>query len=92
MLDIDHHSEFPNSSETEEDPRVFLALAFARKLVMPIFLFITVLMNWDHPIILAAKVILILVGTKPRPFSVYLFIEQVKSYVLSHKMNVGIVI
>ncbi|GFY87206.1 pentatricopeptide repeat (PPR) superfamily protein [Actinidia rufa] len=82
MLGIDHHSELPNYSETEEDPHIFLALAFARKLVMPIFLFITVLMNWDHPIVLAAKMILILVGTKPRPFSVYLFIEQFRRQII----------
>ncbi|XP_057492174.1 uncharacterized protein LOC130777765 isoform X2 [Actinidia eriantha] len=82
MLGIDHHSELPNYSEMEEDPHIFLALAFARKLVMPIFLFITVLMNWDHPIVLAAKMILILVGTKPRPFSVYLFIEQLRRQII----------
>ncbi|CAL5325276.1 unnamed protein product [Camellia sinensis] len=72
----DHHFDLSNASDAEEDARNFLALA--RKLLLPVFLFLTVMMNWDHPIILATKIILILVGTKPSPFSVYLFIEQLR--------------
>ncbi|KAL6960563.1 hypothetical protein U1Q18_038326 [Sarracenia purpurea var. burkii] len=76
ILGDDHRLGLPNASEGEEDPHNFLA--FARKLLLPVFLFMTVLMNLDHPIILTTKVILILVGTKPSPFSVYLFIEQLR--------------
>ncbi|CAL5370102.1 unnamed protein product [Camellia sinensis] len=72
----DHHFDLSNASDAEEDARNFLALA--RKLLLPVFLFLTVMMNWNHPIILATKIILILVGTKPSPFSVYLFIEQLR--------------
>lgn len=62
-------------TDEEEDPQDVLVMV--RKLMLPAFLFVTVLVNWGHPIILVAKIILILFGTKPRPFSVYLFIEQV---------------
>uniref|UniRef100_A0A5B6YP04 Uncharacterized protein n=1 Tax=Davidia involucrata TaxID=16924 RepID=A0A5B6YP04_DAVIN len=78
-LDIlvdDHHVDLLGASDSEENPHIFLA--FARKLWLPVFLFLTVLMNWDHPIVLATKVILILLSTKPSPFSVYLFIEQLR--------------
>ncbi|XP_058188195.1 uncharacterized protein LOC131304813 isoform X3 [Rhododendron vialii] len=67
---------FRSPTDAEEDPEDVLILA--RKLLPPAFLFITVLVNWGHPVILVAKIILILLGTKPRPFSVYLFIEQLR--------------
>ncbi|CAK9161775.1 unnamed protein product [Ilex paraguariensis] len=75
-----HRDDLLAASGSEEDPHTILT--FARKLFVPVFLFATVFMNWGHPIILAAKVILILLGTKPSPFSVYLFIEQLRHEVL----------
>lgn len=50
---------------------------YVRKLWLPAFFFLTVLVNWDHPIILMTKVVLFLFSTKPSPLSVYVFIEQV---------------
>ncbi|KAI8533660.1 hypothetical protein RHMOL_Rhmol10G0026500 [Rhododendron molle] len=75
-LGDEHRVGFRSPTDAEEDPEDVLILA--RKLLPPAFLFITVLVNWGHPVILVAKIILILLGTKPRPFSVYLFIEQVE--------------
>ncbi|XAR51893.1 hypothetical protein NMG60_11006683 [Bertholletia excelsa] len=66
-----------------EDPHHFLA--FARKLLLPVCLIVTMLMNWDHPIILATKIILILIGTKPSPLSVYLFIEQLRRKIMHQR-------
>ncbi|XP_058188197.1 uncharacterized protein LOC131304813 isoform X5 [Rhododendron vialii] len=74
ILGDEHRVGFRSPTDAEEDPEDVLILA--RKLLPPAFLFITVLVNWGHPVILVAKIILILLGTKPRPFSVYLFIEQ----------------
>lgn len=78
ILGDEHRVGFRGPTDAEEDPDDVLILA--RKLLPPAFLFITVLVNWGHPVILVAKIILILLGTKPRPFSVYLFIEQVIHY------------
>ncbi|KAM7509890.1 hypothetical protein LguiB_008765 [Lonicera macranthoides] len=63
-----------DASDQEEDQIAFLI--FARKLLAPVFLVLTVWMNWGHPIILASKVLLILFTTKPSPFSVYIFVDQ----------------
>eukprot|EP00257_Ricinus_communis_P026708 XP_025014122.1 uncharacterized protein LOC8289814 isoform X2 [Ricinus communis] len=49
---------------------------YVRKLWLPAFFFLTVLVNWDHPIILMTKVVLFLFSTKPSPLSVYVFVEQ----------------
>jgi hypothetical protein len=76
ILGHDHRVGLPSPTDEEEDPQDVLVMV--RKLMLPAFLFVTVLVNWGHPIILVAKIILILFGTKPRPFSVYLFIEQLR--------------
>ncbi|KAA8530212.1 hypothetical protein F0562_004921 [Nyssa sinensis] len=78
-LDIlvdDHRVDSLGAPDSDEDLHNFLA--FAMKLWLPVLLFLTVLMNWDHPIILATRVTFILLSTKPSPFSVYLFIEQLR--------------
>uniref|UniRef100_A0A2P2LJR1 Uncharacterized protein MANES_17G115000 n=1 Tax=Rhizophora mucronata TaxID=61149 RepID=A0A2P2LJR1_RHIMU len=53
---------------------------FIRKFWLPILCFLTVWLNWDHPIILTIKVVLLLFSTKPSPLSVYVFVEQVRSH------------
>lgn len=73
---VDNHVNVLSTPELDEDPRAVWAIA--KKVWLPIILLATVLLNWEHPIILAAKVILILLGTKPSPFSVYVFVEQLR--------------
>lgn len=75
LLD-DHHLGLFSESDSEEDGRSLLMSL--RKLVVPLLLVITVLMNWGHPIIIAAKVTLILLTTKPSPLSVYVLVEQLR--------------
>ncbi|KAF5792419.1 hypothetical protein HanRHA438_Chr09g0417781 [Helianthus annuus] len=53
-------------------------MIFAKKLMVPIALLLIVWMNWNYPVILGVKVILILLSTKPSPFSVYVFIKQLQ--------------
>ncbi|KAK9271703.1 hypothetical protein L1049_002066 [Liquidambar formosana] len=76
ILADDHHVNSWAASDLREDPHAFWV--FARKFWLPVIFFVTVLMNWDHPVTLAIKVILFLLSTKPSPFSVYLFIEQLR--------------
>ncbi|KAJ9135341.1 hypothetical protein P3X46_032535 [Hevea brasiliensis] len=66
--------EFLDASDTERNPPMLWI--FVRKLWLPAFFFLTVLVNWDHPIILLTKVALFLLSTKPSPLSVYVFVEQ----------------
>ncbi|CAL9118328.1 unnamed protein product [Musa textilis] len=47
-----------------------------RKFQLPAVLVITVLLGWRHPLTLAINVALLLFSTRPNPFSVYMFIEQ----------------
>ncbi|RWW06496.1 hypothetical protein GW17_00030172, partial [Ensete ventricosum] len=47
-----------------------------RKFQLPAVLIITVLLGWRHPLTLAINVALLLFSTRPNPFSVYMFIEQ----------------
>ncbi|XP_055828795.1 uncharacterized protein LOC129896840 [Solanum dulcamara] len=49
------------------------------KLVVPLLLVITVVMNWGQPITIAAKVTLILLTAKPSPLSVYVLVEQLRN-------------
>ncbi|MCE3049442.1 hypothetical protein HAX54_044823 [Datura stramonium] len=75
LLD-DHHLGLFSDSDSEEDRRYLLVSL--RKLVVPLLLVITVLMNWGHPIMIAAKVTLILLTTKPSPLSVYVLVKQLQ--------------
>ncbi|KAG2710430.1 hypothetical protein I3760_04G026600 [Carya illinoinensis] len=61
--------------DEEEDPRAFWM--FAQKFWLPVFLFLTVLTNLDHPIaLIAIKIIFLLLSTNPSPLSVYVFVGQ----------------
>ncbi|XP_059282362.1 uncharacterized protein LOC132036138 isoform X1 [Lycium ferocissimum] len=74
LLD-DHHLGLFSDSNSEDRRSLFMSL---RKLVVPLLLVITVLMNWGHPMIITAKVTLILLTTKPSPLSVYVLVEQLR--------------
>ncbi|KAI3500904.1 hypothetical protein L1887_36733 [Cichorium endivia] len=63
-------------SETDDNPHYFMI--FAKKLMVPIALLLIVWMNWNYPVALGVKVVLTLLSTKPSPFSVYVFIEQLQ--------------
>lgn len=66
-----------SDSDSEED-RTSLLMSL-RKLVVPLLLVIDLVMNWGQPIIIAVKVTLTLLTTKPSPLSVYVLVEQVRS-------------
>ncbi|XP_048128942.1 uncharacterized protein LOC115751099 isoform X2 [Rhodamnia argentea] len=70
----DEQAKMCDESNLEDSPKAFWTLA--RKLWLPIFFLITVLLNWDHPIELAMRSLLFLLSTKPSPLSVYLPIEK----------------
>ncbi|XP_056170134.1 uncharacterized protein LOC115664381 isoform X1 [Syzygium oleosum] len=70
----DEQAKMLDDSSLEDSPKAFWTLA--RKLWLPIFFLVTVLLNWDHPIELAMRSILFLLSTKPSPLSVYLPIEK----------------
>ncbi|XP_022152133.1 uncharacterized protein LOC111019921 [Momordica charantia] len=48
----------------------------ALRLWLPFLFCWTVLTNLNHPLLVASKVILFLLSTKPSPLSVYIFVEQ----------------
>ncbi|TXG54695.1 hypothetical protein EZV62_019951 [Acer yangbiense] len=73
LLD-DYHGELSGASSMEESSLAFGA--FVRKFWLPAFFLFTVLINWDHPIMLATKIIVLLFSTRPSPLSVYLYIDQ----------------
>ncbi|KVH92832.1 uncharacterized protein LOC112515906 isoform X2 [Cynara cardunculus var. scolymus] len=72
----DHSMGMLGKSETDDNPHSFMI--FAKKLMVPIALLLIVWMNWNYPVVLGVKVILTLLSTKPSPFSVYVFIEQLQ--------------
>ena len=64
-------------ADREQHPHYFWKLA--RKLLMPAFLFLTVLRSLDHPItLLFTKVTVFLLIRKPGPLSVYIIVDQVR--------------
>ncbi|KAG7990489.1 hypothetical protein I3843_02G027400 [Carya illinoinensis] len=64
-----------DTSDEEEDPLAFWT--FARKFWLPVFFFLFVLTNLDHPIaLIAIKIILLLLSTNPSPLSVYVSVDQ----------------
>lgn len=74
----DHHSiGIFGESENDDNPQNFMILA--KKLMVPIALLFIMWMNWNHPVVLGVKVIITLLSTKPSPFSVYVFIDQVRT-------------
>ncbi|XP_027359194.1 uncharacterized protein LOC113867887 isoform X2 [Abrus precatorius] len=69
----DHDSQYLS----EEEENVHCLWKLARKFWLPVFFFLTVLTNLDDPIaILFIKLTLFLISTKPNPFSVYIFVDQ----------------
>nr|XP_043617855.1 uncharacterized protein LOC122589608 [Erigeron canadensis] len=74
---VDDHSSALYESETMDD-FLYKLKVFARRLVVPIGLFLIVWRNWNFPVALAVKVIFTFLSTKPNPLSVYLFIEQLQ--------------
>lgn len=79
LLDDDHLGLLAN---TKSENAYHIFLVFLQKLIVPIFLALTIFLNWGHPLIIAAKVTLILFTTKPSPLSIYLFVEEVRIYML----------
>lgn len=75
MLEDNHQSELLGGSYSKENVRSVLNII--RKLLVPVFLFLTVWLNWGQPINIAIKVLLIILSTKPVPSSVHIFVEQV---------------
>lgn len=76
ILMDDYHVKSWDNPDMEEEARVFWTLA--RKLWLPVILFVNVLMHRDHPVALVIKVILFLISTKPGPLSVYLSVEELR--------------
>ena len=73
---VHDHEESYGASDVEEDLRALWK--FARKLWVPVLFFISLLAHLDDPITLIAfKVTLFLLPTKPSPFSVYVFVDEV---------------
>ncbi|KAM7267513.1 hypothetical protein ACFE04_009679 [Oxalis oulophora] len=70
---LEGHSSTFDFSEVEEKHALWV---FVRRFKLPVFFFFTVLTYWDHPALLAIKIILFLLTTKPSPFSVYVLVEQ----------------
>lgn len=78
ILAGDYHVDSLGVSDLEQGPHTFWMLA--KKLWLPLLFFVTVLVNWEHPIKLVIKATIFLLATKPRPFSVYLSVEQVREH------------
>ncbi|KAL0927956.1 hypothetical protein M5K25_002184 [Dendrobium thyrsiflorum] len=60
----------------KDDLHAFWSLA--RKFQLPVVLLVTVLLGWRHPFALAINVALLLFCTRPNPFSIYMFVEQLR--------------
>ncbi|THU49449.1 hypothetical protein C4D60_Mb06t09680 [Musa balbisiana] len=95
---ISHHSRtayaLDDSADEQEDfgvragylkDELHTFWVLVRKFQLPAVLVITVLLGWRHPLTLAINVALLLFSTRPNPFSVYMFIEQV-----FHRKNVKV--
>lgn len=75
FLPDDHDFDMLDYSDSDEDRHALVTAL--RKFLVLVFFLGTVLVNWGQPIVIAAKITLILYTTKPSPFSVYLVVEQV---------------
>ncbi|XP_065013160.1 uncharacterized protein LOC103987334 isoform X3 [Musa acuminata AAA Group] len=95
---ISHHSctayALDDSADEQEDfgvragylkDELHTFWVLVRKFQLPAVLVITLLLGWRHPLTLAINVALLLFSTRPNPFSVYMFIEQV-----FHRKNVKV--
>ncbi|CAL1391789.1 unnamed protein product [Linum trigynum] len=61
---------------SDRDEFAHAAWMVIRKLWLPAFFFLTIVSNWNHPIVLLTKGVLLLLATRPSPLTVYLFVEQ----------------
>ncbi|XP_030481835.2 uncharacterized protein LOC115698793 [Cannabis sativa] len=74
-LVYEHHQEPWGASGVEKDSNVFWT--FAKRFWLPIFFIVTVISHLGDPVTLVAfKVLLFLFSTKPSPFSVYVFVDE----------------
>ncbi|CAH9059962.1 unnamed protein product [Cuscuta europaea] len=89
FLDDGHSLGLLENPKTKKDLRALFVLL--KKLLVPIFLVATVFVNWGHPLIIAAKVTLILYTTKSSSVSIYLFVEEVSNYVKLKMVEVDVV-
>ncbi|CAI0455147.1 unnamed protein product [Linum tenue] len=60
----------------DRDEFAHAAWMVIRKLWLPVFFVLTIVSNWNHPIVLFTKGVLLLLATRPSPLTVYLFVEQ----------------
>ncbi|XP_073002126.1 uncharacterized protein [Typha latifolia] len=73
----DHLADLVEPLEYLKDElRTFWALT--RKFQLPAVFLIMVFFGWRHPLTLAINVALLLFCTRPYPFSIYIFIEQLR--------------
>lgn len=82
LLDDGYKLGLLENPKTKKDHRVFLVLL--KKLVVPIFLVVTIFLNWGHPLIIVAKVTLTLYVTKPSPLSIHFFVEEMRNQVIQN--------
>ncbi|CAI0455146.1 unnamed protein product [Linum tenue] len=61
---------------SDRDEFAHAAWMVIRKLWLPVFFVLTIVSNWNHPIVLFTKGVLLLLATRPSPLTVYLFVEQ----------------
>lgn len=83
ILVNDLNLEVSGASDVEEDQHA--VWMFVRKIWLPFFFFVTMLAYWDDSVTLAPfalKLILFLLSTKPSPFSVYGFVDEVRKHPL----------
>lgn len=74
MDDFEESEEL--SGYLKDDLNAFWTLA--RKFQLPAVLLMTVLLGWRHPVTLVINIALLLFCTRPNPFSVYIFVEQLR--------------
>lgn len=82
VLADDLKSNWTSASESDRERHAVLAVL--RRYLVPLFFLLTIVLNWGHPIIVVAKVALVLLSTKPSPSSIYVFVEEMRHQAL-HK-------
>ncbi|XP_020096940.1 uncharacterized protein LOC109716064 isoform X4 [Ananas comosus] len=73
-MDVDDYAE--PSGYLKDDLNTFWALT--RKFQLPVVLLVMVFLGWRRPVTLVVNIILLLFCTRPSPFSIYMFIEQLR--------------
>nr|CAD1842926.1 unnamed protein product [Ananas comosus var. bracteatus] len=76
-MDVDESSDYAEpSGYLKDDLNTFWALT--RKFQLPVVLLVMVFLGWRRPVTLVVNIILLLFCTRPSPFSIYMFIEQLR--------------